>query len=332
MTDRTAGALFGLAIGDALGAEIEFLTLDTIRYRHPPNGPLEPPGDPARVTDDTQLALAVAEALIAAPKPLAPSSLADALCTAFKAWFNAPENNRAPDSACLNSCEALENDTPWPEAGDISSMSSGANMRVAPVGLLGLDAMTQSAVAQLQAAITHCHPVALTAADLTAHIVATLHNGINPRDLLREARAYIQSQRTTYHADWLGDIWKRVYMMRSAEEYIAYGWDACQTMLDKVEQATVIPNYEADPADVIGAGWQADEALGTGLWCFLLYAHDPVAAVRRAAFTSGDSDTLAAIAGAFAGAHHGVSAWPADWVARLEYKDRIDAVITGLAN
>ena len=148
---------------------------------------------------------------------------------------------------------------------------------------------------------------------------------------MRSARAYATEQRTHYHADWLGEIWKRAYMMRSAEEYIAYGWDDCIAVLDKVERALIIPNHEADPADLVGAGWQADEALGTALLCFMMYAHDPVAVVRRAVFTSGDSDTIAAIAGAFAGAHHGVERWPPDWITRLEYKDRIDAAVTGLA-
>jgi ADP-ribosylglycohydrolase len=51
-----------------------------------------------------------------------------------------------------------------------------------------------------------------------------------------------------------------------------------------------------------------------------------VAVVRRAAVTSGDSDTIGAIAGAFAGARHGLAAWPADWVSRIEYRDRLLAL------
>jgi ADP-ribosylglycohydrolase len=34
---------------------------------------------------------------------------------------------------------------------------------------------------------------------------------------------------------------------------------------------------------------------------------------------SGDSDSIASIAGAFAGAAHGFAAWPADWAAQIEY-------------
>jgi ADP-ribosylglycohydrolase len=54
--------------------------------------------------------------------------------------------------------------------------------------------------------------------------------------------------------------------------------------------------------------WVAEEALATALLCVLLYPDDPVAALSRAATTSGDSDSIAALAGAITGAAHGISA------------------------
>jgi len=47
------GCLYGAALGDALGAATEFLSVPKILARFPPHGPQEPPGNPARVTDDT---------------------------------------------------------------------------------------------------------------------------------------------------------------------------------------------------------------------------------------------------------------------------------------
>lgn len=67
---RASGCLFGLAFGDALGAPTEFLNVDEILTRFPPHGPTQPEGDPARVTDDTQMMLAVGEALMQTPRPL----------------------------------------------------------------------------------------------------------------------------------------------------------------------------------------------------------------------------------------------------------------------
>jgi ADP-ribosylglycohydrolase len=63
---RAWGCLFGLAFGDALGAVTEFLRVDEICDRFPPNGPQEISGNPAKVTDDTQMALAVGKALVEA--------------------------------------------------------------------------------------------------------------------------------------------------------------------------------------------------------------------------------------------------------------------------
>ena len=82
---RASGCLFGLACGDALGAPGEFLSVDRIRARFPPDGPLQPEGDPARVTDDTQMALAVGEALMQTPRPYTPSHLERRLRQTFVA-------------------------------------------------------------------------------------------------------------------------------------------------------------------------------------------------------------------------------------------------------
>lgn len=54
-----------------------------------------------------------------------------------------------------------------------------------------------------------------------------------------------------------------------------------------------------------------------------MFVGEPVLALRRAACTSGDSDSIAALAGAFAGAHLGADAWPADWMERIEHRDEL---------
>jgi ADP-ribosylglycohydrolase len=66
-------------------------------------------------------------------------------------------------------------------------------------------------------------------------------------------------------------------------------------------------------------GWVAEEAPATGLPCFLLFPGEPVAAIRRAAAGSGDSGSIACLAGAFADAHLGMDAWPGEWAGRIEY-------------
>jgi ADP-ribosylglycohydrolase len=203
-------------------------------------------------------------------------------------------------------------------------------MRVAPVGLLpsGVDGVTddsRAALAQFQAALTHGHPTALAASDLTARAVAALASGTRPGDVSRSLRAYAESQRTVYHGIYLGSLWEQPGVS-SPEEFIARGWEECLAVLDRLDRALAHPDRESDPCLATGDGWVAEEAFATGLLCFLLFPDDPPAAIRRAAVTRGDSDSIACLAGAFAGAYAGMDAWPQDWLAAIEYRDRLAAL------
>lgn len=343
MYAKVAGCLFGHAIGDALGAPVEFLDVDDIVARFGPEGPSEPYGSPARVTDDTQMSLAVGEALVDAAETGAIDKAAfePALTAAFVAWCKSEQNDRAPGMTCLKACWRLADGVRWRDATVESSKGCGANMRVAPVGLLssaraGVTVETRSALAQFQAAFTHGHATALASSDLTAAAVADLSSGGEPLGLAERLRAYAVSQRSVYHAHWLEDLWMRPYLVDDVEsgpaEFIARGWDDCLRALERVEAASARADRDSDPCDATGLGWVAEEAFATGLLCFLLYPDDPVAAVRRAALTSGDSDSIACLAGAFAGAHAGLDAWPRDWIERIEYRARIDALAQFLAD
>lgn len=324
---RASGCLLGMALGDALGAETEFEDVAAILRRWPPDGPQEPAGDPARVTDDTQMALAVGEALLLAPRPITPESLEPPLRNAFVSWWRSPENNRAPGRTCMTACSGLSRTMTWLLATVPSSKGCGANMRVAPVGLLtperdDVTVSGRAAIAQFQAALTHGHPTALAASDLTAAAVAYLYSGGAPISLPAHLRAYSWQQRHVYHADWLGALWQRPGVA-TPEEFIERGWDECLLVLDKLDIALASPDPASDPCLATGAGWIAEEALATGLLCFLLFPEDGPAAIRRAAVSSGDSDSIACLAGAFAGAHLGPATWPEDWKARIEYRDRL---------
>jgi ADP-ribosylglycohydrolase len=83
------------------------------------------------------------------------------------------------------------------------------------------------------------------------------------------------------------------------------------------------PNRETDPCRLTGEGWIAEEAMATGLLCFLMYPDEPERALRRAAVTSGDSDSIACLTGCFAGAALGMEAWSTDWTNRIEYREEL---------
>jgi ADP-ribosylglycohydrolase len=325
---RVAGSLFGLAYGDALGAPTEFLNVDQIEERYGADGLRELTGNPARVTDDTQMALAVAWALHEADGPT-PELLEPLLRKRFVDWSISPENNRAPGSTCLQACAALAAGLPWIEATGIDSKGCGANMRATPVGLApGFDLDTLAGVAQLQAGLTHGHPTALAASELTAYAVWLLGRGEAPVELPRLLRDRCAGQRKVYREEWLGELWRRAGDPDPAA-YAARGWDECLIALDRLFEALRHRDDGRDACLATGDGWIAEEALATGLYCALRHRDDPVGGLARAAATSGDSDSIASLAGAFLGAAYGMAAWPADWAGRIEYADQLQ--VLGLA-
>ncbi|MEU9755725.1 ADP-ribosylglycohydrolase family protein [Streptomyces althioticus] len=329
VTKRAAtGALTGLALGDALGFPTEFKDVPSILAAHGDWRHLELP-KPAIVTDDTQMTLALGRGLRTAMDrgTLGPKRLERPLREEFVEWWRSPENNRAPGNTCLKACHLLSRDErPWQDASQIHSKGCGANMRVAPLGLApGLTDEQRAGAAQFQSALTHGHPTALAASDLTAHAVRLLAEGAEPTGLIGLLRSYAYENRTRYHAFWLGDLWTRAGDA-SPEQFIARGWDECLDVLGRLQEAVRTASPETDPCRATGEGWIAEEALATGLLCFLLFVDEPVTALRRAACTSGDSDSIACLAGAFAGAHLGADAWPADWADRIEYRDELLAL------
>ncbi|KJH73462.1 ADP-ribosylglycohydrolase family protein [Aliterella atlantica] len=335
--DKVKGSLFGLAFGDAYGAPTEFMSIDEIISRWSIYGPLDLEGDPACVTDDTQMAIAVANALISCKaNSLTPECLESALRHSFIEWLNSPDNNRAPGMTCLTACEALEVGKQWVEATVKNSKGCGANMRVTPVGLLQVNGSnladeTCAAIAQFQAALTHGHPTALAASNLTAWATKYLLNQSNLNTFSKDLREYAISQRHIYHAQWLGTLWQRP-AVESSQQFIARGWDEVLNVLDRLDAALQSPDYDADPCLATGAGWVAEEALVTGLLCFLLYSDRPKKALQRAATTSGDSDSIACLTGAFAGAYLGMSAWSEDWVSRIEYREQLERLAIALTS
>jgi ADP-ribosylglycohydrolase len=322
LVSKTAsGSLFGLAYGDALGRPVEFRGYREIVAAFGAGGPTELP-EPALVTDDTQMALAVAWALLDVPDA-DPSRLAAALTRRFVTWLYSPDNNRAPGNTCLAACGRLDEGVRWQQASVAGSKGCGANMRVTPVGLVhGFDLPTLAGVAQLQAGLTHGHPTGLAAAELTALAVRLLRDGTELSRLPVMLRDHCVEQREVYHGDWLGDLWERSHV-DSPNAYIARGWDECRESMDNLIAALSTPDDGGDVCEATGQGWVAEEALATALHAALRHPDDPVGALGRAAATNGDSDSIACLAGAFHGAAHGMAAWPGEWATRIEYSDQL---------
>ena len=142
--------------------------------------------------------------------PLTPPAFEPPLRELFLAWQISPDNDRAPGETCLRACAALRDGRPWQQATRIHSKGCGANMRVTPVGLVpGLADEVRAGAAQLQAGLTHGHPTALAASELTAYAVRWSLSGVPPQDLPGALRQHCADQRRVYHERWLGDLWRK---------------------------------------------------------------------------------------------------------------------------
>jgi ADP-ribosylglycohydrolase len=288
--ERARGMLYGLACGDALGAPTEFMRLPAIKQAYGPAGIRNLP-EPALYTDDTQMAVALAEALVEAGEADL-ETLMSAVVRNFIAWRNSPENNRAPGNTCMAAVAVLEEGRHWSVSGVARSKGSGSAMRSAPVGYLyQRDPARLREVAHASGIATHRHPTGDAACIAAAYLVKLALDGLAPGKMLGATLAFV------------GDI---------SDEFNQALWRVPDVLVWADEEAAL---------SALGQGWVGEEAVALALYCFLRYPDDYAAVVRRAANTEGDSDSIACIAGAISGARLGDDAIPADWLARVEKSD-----------
>ena len=293
--------LYGLALGDALGWPVEFMSVDQIRSRYGPLGITEPP-DPALFTDDTQMTLAVGEALAEAGDGDL-EGLMTAVSRRFVAWSHHPDTpGRAPGTTCLRAVRNLEAGLSWQAAGIKESKGCGSAMRAAPIGYFHqADAARLREVAHTVGFATHQHPAAAAAAIAAAFLVKLALDGVAPDEFSRRVLEF------------------------------------CAGISDEFDYAILRVNHTLGWTDMdaalrhIGQGWVGEEAVALALYCCLRHPDDYPAAVRLAANIDGDSDSVACIAGGILGARLGLNGLPEAWVARLERRAELQSLAEDLA-
>jgi ADP-ribosylglycohydrolase len=300
------GAILGLAIGDALGFPAEFRRRDQILEAFGPKGItgfvalhdsawsptpaiLGKPHPPGTYSDDTQMSLAIAQAVIAAgEKEL--SVLMEAMAGRFVEWLLSPDNDRAPGATCVTGCRNLAAGISWRNAGVPDSKGCGSAMRAAPIGLFfWRDHSRLLEVARASSLPTHRHDAAIEGAAAVALLVALALEKKTPQDMY--------------------DALVEECAPRSAD------FRACLGKLPGL--------LSADPGEALstrglGEGWVAEEAVASALYCFWRSPHDFERTVLAAANTDGDSDSIACIAGAISGAFNGLGSIPTRWQEEVE--------------
>lgn len=285
--NRAKGMLYGLAIGDALGRVTEFTSLHSIKSTYGLDAITDLP-EPALFTDDTQMSVAIAEALVrSGERDLETIMLA--VRDEFVKWLHSPENTRAPGRTCLTGVANMEKGIHWSKSGVADSKGCGSAMRAAPIGYLYQhDPEKLREVAHATGICTHGHPAADAACIGAAYLVKLALDGIPPEDMIPKLLTFTEG--------------------------ISGEWDET---VSKVEQCLGWEDEE-QALSFLGEGWVGEEAVALALYCFMKYPDSYEKVVIRGANTNGDSDSIACIGGSISGAYLDVEAIPADWINRIE--------------
>ena len=173
-------------------------------------------------------------------------------------------------------------------------------MRVAPVGLLysrNLEKLRE--IAYQSSSITHSHELGKEGAALQACAVALALN--MPSDEEIDRKAFLSSLQSF--------IQDRLYKEKVAQ---------IRELLGERDKEKVIA--------VLGNGIEAPRSVPTAIYCFLRQPQSYNDTVIYAISLGGDTDTIAAMAGAISGAYLGIEAIPSKWRAKLENGEYIEAL------
>lgn len=301
------GALYGVAVGDALGAPLEFMSADQIERRHGLVTEMIGGGwlnvKPGEVTDDTQMTLAVAEGIVANPEnPI------EEVGARFIEWIaSKPKDVGATCSTSIHHAWTAGGNRPsesvWFEASKWTaklngnrSGGNGALMRTVYPGLFYRQELEAVEVATAIAQMTHWDNFSNRACEI--------------------------------YTDMIYLITEAVYKQGDAADK--------DRIIDDTLQGTPYElNRNAKRTEELNpTGFVVDSmkcAVNAAFW----NAESFEEAIVSAANMGGDADTIAAITGGLAGAYFGYDAIPERWIRELapEIRERLDRLAeAALAN
>lgn len=328
LESRFRGCVLGGAVGDALGAPVEFAKWPLIQAKYGPEGIK----DYARgeygvgaITDDTQMTLFTAEGLIRAwvrQKEKGICGVNGVIHHAYLRWlltqgeraplevgtdgwlFKCPELHarRAPGITCLSALHAATH-LGSPTRAVNNSKGCGGIMRMAPLGLFVLEDQIFERACEA-AALTHGHPSGYISAGYFAVAIGALRRGSSLEDA-----------------------------MALADRHIADDPEAAEVRQAVHAARTLAARGVPSPLELesLGGAWVGEEALAISLCCALV-ARDFAHGVRLAVNHGGDSDSPGAITGNILGAMWGVEAIPTHFLDRLELRWELMRIALDMLN
>jgi ADP-ribosylglycohydrolase len=322
MKNRARATLYGLAIGDALGMPTQLLSRHEIvarwgeqlhGFEPAPHGHPIAAGLPAgSVTDDTEQAVVLGRLLVQGHGTINPRELAQALVSLER------------DMAARGSLDLLGPSTKRavaavlagvpPEEAGASGDTNGAAMRIAPVGI--------AVPLSLPDPAPHPHS-GVSLSTLVDHVVAASYVTHNTGLALAGAGAVAAAVSAGLAGAGIAEA--TALAVQAARIGAERGhWVAGADVAARIEWAVGLV-ADRDPAEaaeliytLIGTSLATQESVPAAFAVLAALPEDPWQACLLAASLGGDCDTIAAMAGAVAGACHGLDAFPAHAIAVID--------------
>lgn len=311
LIDQAYGTLLGVAIGDALGMPSELWSRQKVK-RHfgeitdflpGPDGHFVAEGmEAGEITDDTNQALKIAEAIIQSEGEIKARKIADNLLE----WVeenNVLENNLLGPSS-RRALQRIKDGEPVEETGEFGN-TNGAAMRISPIGIVKSVQDFESLIDAVEEVClpTHHTDVAIAGA---SGVAAAISTAMISDSLDRVFNNAIKAMRMGYRRG--REVFDPSVIERT---YLAF-----QIIDDSSLQEEALEKLY----NVVGAGVSVPESVPTSLAIVKLAQGDPIEAAFTAANLGGDCDTIGAIAGGIAGAYTGAREIP-DY-----YKNKVEEV------
>jgi poly(ADP-ribose) glycohydrolase ARH3 len=284
--------MVGSAVGDAIG-ELAFRYPDERQLRRQVNS-----ADVLRYTDDTAMAMGVAEAILDGRGELEPENLGRIFA---RNYAEEPWRGYGPGPPSIFRTVDREGCSYREAAGRLfdgeGSMGNGAAMRVAPVGIFYCGRPDLRRQAERSAEVTHVHPLGRDGAAVLAAAVG---------------RASVMAPDEGLSAP---DFAEQLADKAGSDEFT-----------EKMEMVAHLAEENAGPeaaAGELGTGVLIHRSVPYAIYSFLSAPHSFERCLMHATLVSGDRDTIGAMAAAVSGAYLGESAVPDHWRQPLENADRI---------
>ncbi len=290
MESRYTGSLLGLACGDAVGTTVEFKA----------RGTFEPVTDmvgggpfglaPGEWTDDTSMALCLAESLLEKQGFDAKDQIERYVRWWREGYLSSKEFTfDIGNTVRLALMRFEETGDPFSGSEHPRSAGNGSIMRLAPVPIFYANSMKDVIHYSAQSSLTtHATAEAVDACKLFGVMIAMALHGQSREEILFGTHQYL---------DW-------------------------ETLSPKIRQIASGDYREKSEHEIRGSGYVV-ESLEAALWTFLNSETYPQT-VLMAVNLGNDADTTGAIAGQLAGAFYGVASIPQDWLRKLKYTEKIE--------